>query len=209
MVLTQDLLGRETEKIVEVLIQHLWSLLVSGEVDAIVFCNLSEHSLLSRGLLCNGPKWWCEKHPLWTTHWSMEVPEKPGLLLQKLRSNHRRRIQKNKRDLEFSFPGKLSWQWMKTFDDIPALSKQLEGVASKTYHRGLGVGFIDNEEFRQRLRFFASRGTLRVLILAVLGFFRLLDRSGRLIIKKMGRLDQLKTGWRRLLMSSNTEQKME
>lgn len=166
-VLYQGLLGKENDEIAEVLIQHLWSLLVSGEVDAVVFHNLSEHSILLRDLLCNGPRWWCEKLPSWSTHWSMEVPKEPGSLLQKLRSKHRSWIRKKQRELESVFPCRISWQWMKTFDDIPGLCKRLEFVAARTYQRGLGAGFSDNEEFRQRLSLFASRGSLRVLILEI------------------------------------------
>jgi CelD/BcsL family acetyltransferase involved in cellulose biosynthesis len=44
-------------------------------------------------------------------------------------------------------------------------SRWIEVVAKKTYQRGLGAGFIDNEETRKRLSFFAQKGMLRVMLL--------------------------------------------
>lgn len=43
----------------------------------------------------------------------------------------------------------------------------MESVARMTYQRGLGVGFVDNEENRQRLALFAHRGQMRVLVLEI------------------------------------------
>jgi CelD/BcsL family acetyltransferase involved in cellulose biosynthesis len=85
---------------------------------------------------------------------------------------HRTRIRKMERDLESAFPGMISWRWMSQFDDISVLCAQLEELAERTYHRGLGTGFINNEEFRQRFALFADRGQLRMQILEIDGKIR-------------------------------------
>ena len=43
--------------------------------------------------------------------------------------------------------------------------RDIEEIAKKTYQRGLGVGFIDSPEMRNRLRFEAERGWLRAYVL--------------------------------------------
>ena len=169
MVLYQGFLGVENDGISEALVRHLWSLLSSGEADAIVFHQLHERSSLLRILLSHGPQWWCEKKPMLSTHWTMNLPEQSGGLLKNLRSKHRSWIRKKQRELESAFPNEISWHWMTTFNDIPDLCKSLEVVAAKTYQRGLDVGFSDNEEYRQRFELFASRGQLRVQLLVIKG----------------------------------------
>lgn len=56
---------------------------------------------------------------------------------------------------------------MNHFDDIPGLCARLEEVAGRTYQRGLGAGFVDNEEHRRRFALFSSRGQLRVQLLGI------------------------------------------
>lgn len=61
---------------------------------------------------------------------------------------------------------------MNRFDDIPGLCTRLEEVAARTYHRGLGSGFMDDEEHRQRFAVFARQGQLRVQLLEIDGRVR-------------------------------------
>lgn len=168
-VLYQGLLGQVDEKIAEALVRHLLSLLASGEADAVAFHNLSEHSPLLEALLLRGPRWLCEKTPVWSEHWSMALPEKPGFLMKKMKSKHRGWIRNRQRKLESAFLGKVSWRWMSRFDDVPGLCARLETVAARTYQRGLEAGFVDDEEHRRRFALFANRGQLRIQLLEIDG----------------------------------------
>lgn len=171
-VLYHGLLGQVDEKIAEALVRHLCSLLASAEADAVAFHNLPEHSPLLQALLLRCPRWLCEKTPVWSEHWSMSLPEKPGFLMKKMKSKHRGWIRNRQRKLESSFPGKVSWRWMSRFDDVPGLCARLETVAARTYQRGLGAGFVDDEEHRQRFVLFAGQGLLRVQLLEIEGKVR-------------------------------------
>src|SRR5208337_1917578 len=156
-------------------VEHLWSLLASGGANAVTFNSLSEHSPLMVALLDHAPAWWCEKKPVWTTHRTLALRNEPGFLLKSLRSDHRRGIKKKQRELESAFPGKILWKWMDRFDDVSELCARLEECAARTYQRGLGSGFIDNEEYRRRLGIFARRGQLRMQLLEIEGRIRAFD----------------------------------
>ena len=172
-VVYKGLLGQENEEVSEALVRHLWSFLTSGEADAVVFHHLPEHSPLLKALLVHSSRWFCEKKPMLSGHWDMALPEADGGFLQhKVRSKHRSWIRKKQRELESAFPGKVSWRWMSSFDDVPGLCRMLEGVAARTYQRKLGAGFVDNEEHRQRFALFARRGQLRVQLLEIDGRIR-------------------------------------
>ena len=168
----EGILGSVDEEIAKALVQHIWFLLASGEADLVAFHCLPEHSPLQQALLAHGPRWWCEKKPTWSTHWRMSLPEEPGLLLKKMRDTHRRRIRQMQKELDSAFPTKVSWRWMDRFDDIPGLCARLEAVVACTYQRGLGAGFLDNEECHQRFLVFANRGQLRVILLEINGEVR-------------------------------------
>ena len=166
-VLHQGLLGSFDEEVAEKLVRHLWSVLSSGEADAIVFYQVPEYSPIARALLFHGPRWWCDKRVAWSNHWVMVLPECFDFIQEKLGSKQRWKIRKRQRELETAFPERVSWQWIRSIDDVPDICKRIEEVSSRTYQRGLGAGFIDDEEHRRRFSLFANRGQLRMQLLEV------------------------------------------
>lgn len=171
-VLHQGVLGQVDDEEAAALVQYLWSFLRSGMADIIEFHYCSEGSALVNALELHRPGWFCEKAFRWSTHWEMDVPDGVAFIEQKIRAKHRTRIRKKERELEATFPGRVSWRWTSTFDDITGLCKRLEELAAHAYQRGLGSGFVDNEEFRHRLSLFASRGQLRLQLLEIDGMVR-------------------------------------
>ncbi len=165
-------LGDVDEAVGEELVRNIWSVLTSGEADAVVFHELPEGSPLLKALLVSGPRWWCEKRPSWSSHWEMDLQEEMDFLKQKVGSKQRWKIRKRQRDLESAFPGQVSWRWMRHFDDVAHICARLEDVAARTYHRGLGAGFINDEEHRSRFALLAERGQLRVQPLEICGKVR-------------------------------------
>lgn len=168
-VLHQGALGQMDEEAALESIKYFWSLLGSGVADAIEFHYLSEDSSLLNALQFHRSGWFCEKSPQWSVHWEMILPAEGAFIEGKVRSKHRTGIRKKGRELESAFPGKVSWHWMSRFDDIPGLCARLEEVAARAYQRGLGTGFMDNDEYRRRFALFASRGQLRVQLLEIDG----------------------------------------
>jgi len=174
-VLHEGLLGRVDEEICKMYVWHLWSLLASGEADAVVFHKLSEDSPLLRALQSYGPRLWCEKRLVWYAHWQTVLSGEEGLLMKNMKPKHRALIRKKQRSLESVFRGKVTWRWVSRVDDVPRLCARLEEVAAGTYQRGLESGFMDNEEHRQRYALFASRGQLRAQLLEIDGRVRAFD----------------------------------
>jgi CelD/BcsL family acetyltransferase involved in cellulose biosynthesis len=171
-VIHQGVLGTLTNEAAADAIRYLKSLLHSGVADVVAFHHLSEDSSLLRALQLDRSQWLSEKSPRWSTHREMLLSAGGGFLDQKLRAKHRSSIRKRQKELDAAFPGKVAWRWMVEFDDIPALSARLEEVAAKTYQRGLGAGFFDNEDYRRRFELFARRKQLRVQVLEIEGKVR-------------------------------------
>jgi hypothetical protein len=142
-------------------------LLRRGEADIVTVNFLSEHAALWTAL--KGVRLRTTQHLVWATHRSLALPPNRGFLLQQMRSKHRSSIKRKQKDLEDAFPDKIRWTWHSKVDDVTSLCEKMEEVSRTTYHRGLGAGFVDNEESRARLALFARQGQLRVLLLEVAG----------------------------------------
>ena len=164
-VVYQGVLGELNEEMGEALFRHLWSCVHSKKADAVVIHYLSESSPLLWAVLSHGATAWCEKRPVWSKHRAMDLPEKPGFLLAKMKN--RRRIRRREKMLNDRFQGKVHWHWMDRFEDLPGLCAQLEEVAKNTYQRGIGAGFFYNKEHIERFSLFAQRGELRMEILQI------------------------------------------
>lgn len=165
----QGLIGPVDNETALALVQHQFSLISSGEAHAVVFNKLPENSQLLLALKSIDSRWLCDKNPSWSSHWSMKLPDQPGFLLKKLRSKHRSWIRKKQNQIESAFPDRIVWKWLSSFDNVPALCARLETVAAKTYQRGLGAGFKDDEDHRGRFALFGGRGQLRVQLLEIDG----------------------------------------
>jgi CelD/BcsL family acetyltransferase involved in cellulose biosynthesis len=166
-VLNHGMIGEVTNETALALIQHFLFLLSSREADAVVFHELPENSPLLHTLLLNSPRFLCEKKPNWSPHWTMKLPGQPGLLIKKVSAKHRAWIRRKQKEIESDFSGRLTWRWISSFDNVPELCERLEAIAVKTYQRGLGAGFKDDNEHRQRFALFADRGQLRVQLLEI------------------------------------------
>lgn len=173
-VLYQGLLGSPNEDICRQLVEFVKSFLKAGHADIVTFHNLPEHSPLMKDLKlkkvdCSGRSGWSKKRVTWSTHWAVTLGEKPGSLLKKMNSKHRSWIRSRKKKLESSYPGKVSWQWVSKFENIEEIAARLELVAARTYQRGLGGGFVNDEEHRHRYELFARRGQLRMQLVEIEG----------------------------------------
>lgn len=140
-------------------------LLRQGEADVVVLNLLRQDSALwdSLGAL----RLRATRRVKWATHRSLRLAPTKGFILQNMRSKHRSWIKRKERDLERAHPA-LSWSWhAPTSGEVPALCARIEQVSRATYQRGLGAGFVDNDETRARLSMFARQGQLRVLLLEI------------------------------------------
>jgi hypothetical protein len=175
-VLYQGLLGgidvAEDQEIYQLMVHHLRSFLVSRQADMVSFHLLPENSPLLKALDNYLSPLYLEKNAQSTPHWMMIIPEKPGFILKKMRAKHRSWINSRRKKLELAYPGNVVWKWMSSFDNIPEITARLEVVAASTYQRGLGAGFVNDEEFRQRYSLFAKRGQLRVQMVEIEGKVR-------------------------------------
>jgi hypothetical protein len=93
------------------------------------------------------------------------LPSEKGFLLEGMRAKHRSWIRKKISALEENYPKGVVYRKCCGPDQVPIACMDMERIAKATYQRGLGAGFHDNAEHRERYALFARRGLFRCWVL--------------------------------------------
>jgi hypothetical protein len=142
-------------------------LLRQGYADVAIVNSLPEEAPLWQALSARRSRY--ARRLGWSTHRELILQHEPGFLLRSMRSKHRSWVKRKERELDAAFPGKVSWLWYRDASDVSGLCAKMEMVANATYQRGLGAGFVNDTETRERLILFARRGQLRIFLVEVDG----------------------------------------
>jgi hypothetical protein len=166
-VLNGGILGKCTHLGYEALFDNLIMKLKQKEVDVVLFYILEKGSYFLH-LAREKPKIYCREHFItYNRHWRIDLPITCGMFLDRLSRHRRHEIRRYPRLLEKQFPGLVEYKCHTGLESLDNICEELELIASKTYQRVLGEGFINNSEHRARLKLSAEKGWLRIYILYV------------------------------------------
>lgn len=144
--------------------RHL-ELLAAGEADALYLHQSEADSALLQALQASGGFLRRDPCPRQSRGWILEVPDTYEQYRRSrsksVRSNLNYYANRIQRELG---PG-LRLVTLSRPDEFESLVRDCEAIASRTYHRGLGLGFGDTPEIRARLAQDLSRGWLRGYLL--------------------------------------------
>ena len=101
------------------------------------------------------------------SHWSITLPTSFDEFLHRLPTKVRRNRKQEANKLLRDFSGSVTITCFSKCSEIETMIDDVESIAKKTYHRGLGVGFVANEENRRRFVTAAKQGQLRGYVLYV------------------------------------------
>ena len=159
------LLGDVESKLAKPLIRHLGGLLQHAEVDAIRLHYADVNSPLFtefaelRGFLAR-------RRPIQPIpHRFRTVATKTTSFAEMISRNERSNQRRREKRLFAEYGGGVRIESFTSGDFLPQIMNDAEYVASRSYQRGLGVGFAANETIRRRLDLYARRGWLRAWIL--------------------------------------------
>jgi hypothetical protein len=155
--------GNESIENCRLFIQEIRASLSRGEADAAYFHHLPIESYLY-SLVRKTPGFVTRDHVRETQpHFSRRIPESVEEFHRSLSPYFKRKQKANK--LVKDFPDGVT---VRCYSDVSELDKMIhdaEHVARKSYQRGLGVGFADSLEERERLTLKAQKGWMRSYIL--------------------------------------------
>jgi len=166
-VLCRGFLGNLSNEMYEFLIQEFQKQLKTKEYDIVYFENLIFDSVLFKTITNIFPSHNKNKVIPTSKHYTLNLPENIESFYKTKKPKHRYWLKRIGRVLEEEYSGKIEYKIYTKFDDIDQLCNDAEKIAMNTYHRGIGAGFIDNEEYRSRIALLAEKGWLRVYIMYI------------------------------------------
>ena len=159
--------GNVSDEGSRILIGSVMQSLRSGEADFAFFHQPNTDSSLYKAAL-SLPGFACrDRLAKPEVHHIAKLPESAEQLYQGLSRGLREEIRRKKKKLLKDFDGRVTVKRYRQPDELAIALPDIEEVAKKTYQRGLGVGFLDTPQIRQRMEFCARRGWLRIHILYI------------------------------------------
>lgn len=162
-------LGEDSEDAARLLIEAVRTCLHDREAEVAWFHGLNPNSALYKVLQEPGGILSRDRYPVQSQRWRLRIPECYSELYRGRSANTRHNAKRYSKRLLDSFDGHLAVRSFRDPADVDALISQIESIASKTYHRGLGVGFVEDDQTRQLMKLAATRGWLRAYILYIAG----------------------------------------
>lgn len=159
------LMGAWDEPGATVFIRHLRQMMRQKHIDA-VYCAATRHD-----------------HPVYTAanrivpfflrdivlknnlHWWSDLPATFETFLKKINSKHRTQLRSKERKLAEYNGGTVQTKIFTTPEEVSLFSTIAEKIARTTYLRGLGGGFANNDEMRDRLDLASRRGWMQGYVL--------------------------------------------
>ncbi len=168
-ILTEGVLGAMSPETGATVIEKLCDSLIEGCFDRVVLCNIrTDHPLAEAAR--NAPK---QFFPMPMAdpqaHWRKTLPKDVEAFWAGLSRKHRYWLKRLAKKLDEDFPRALSYDLLKEPAQTDTFCEIAEQVAKKTFQRGLGVGFKNDNFFRSRCRIFADRGAFRGYVLQLGG----------------------------------------
>jgi len=153
----------------DVLLSELIDSMARNEADIVILNSLRVDSDIY-ALAKKKPHFLCQdKISDHFLHWQMTLPATMDDFFKRLKRARRKELRRYSRVLEKDYPGNVTFRCFQSDDEVDKLCNDAEEIAKRTYHRGLGVGFVYNNENQRRMVLLAKRGWLRAYVLYVGG----------------------------------------
>ncbi len=162
-------LGNASIENSEAVTQSIMGSLRDGEADMAGLDHLGSGSaLLDRAMLASG--FVTRDHFVRAeAHNVMLLPATVDELYRGFSQGLRAEVRRKRKKVLADFGETVTIRGYHQESEVDEAAPLLEEVAKGTYQRGLGVGFRDTEQMRQRLRFCARKGWLRIYVLTIAG----------------------------------------
>jgi hypothetical protein len=158
-------LGDCSRPCVEFLCDHLYARLRRGGVDAIHLRHVPDGSELLR-VFASRPQWpWRDRHPSRSTNWQLRVPASFEQWQRAQTKREREDTKRYDKRIRQQFGDAVRVERLTRPEDVDRAAALLEGIARKTYQRGMGAGYRDTPQERARWRAAAAARALDVRLL--------------------------------------------
>jgi hypothetical protein len=159
------MLGEDSEENATALVEYVKECLRDQEADVAWFYGMEPDSAFYRVVKATGGWITRDYCPELTRRWRVRLPASYEDLLKQLSTNTRHNLKRYSKRLRDAFGDQLTVRSFRNPSDVETILSDTEAIASKTYQRGLGVGFAETDWMRQHMTLAANRGWLRAHVL--------------------------------------------
>ena len=160
-ILTGGVLGNLSAEAARLVVGKLCENLSTGAVDRVMFCNLKTDHVLVQAAQGASARFLPTALSPPQPHRRMQLPENAAAFWAGMSRKHRYWLKRLGKQVESDFPHGLDYVLTRNPAETDALCDVVEGVARRTYQRGLGAGFKNDAFHRDRCRLFADKGFFR------------------------------------------------
>jgi hypothetical protein len=158
-------LGAVGPSAADALVDRLLTSLKSGDAEAVSIHFVDTDSEFARAALAK-PGWLLRDRFLQPQrHHFLDLRSLATNFLTSLSKRERSHQRQRHKALLKDYNGAVEILCWNDVEDVDRLAGVAESIARKSYQRGIGVGFSDSREVRERLRFEARQGWLRSFVL--------------------------------------------
>jgi len=162
-------LGNLSAENCSMMVRQLLASLRRGEADFASFRELTVESSLY-DLVTRSPSFLArDPFPEIYPHYAVNLPNNIEAYFHELSPKGRWNIKRKARQLEKEYSSDVTTCCFRESAQLDRMMQDVEDVAKKTWQRGVGGGFRDNEEMRRRYALAARSGWLRAYILYAAG----------------------------------------
>lgn len=149
----------------EMLMRHLQEWMRRDRIDAIYVAAIPKEHPVYIAAGCSFPRYIRGALVKENPHWRASISTVDVSFQHKINSKHRSQFRNKERKLAHLFGGDIRMESFQRPEDVVRFCTIAETVCLGTYLRGLGEGFYDNQEMRNRLALTARKGWLRGYVL--------------------------------------------
>lgn len=153
----------------EVMVKQIENSLRHGEADLAVFNNIATDTALYQAATQVPGFVARDRFPLTQIHRCIVLPSSFEEFRKGLPKNVRKNQKSEAKQLMEKFGENIEIRCFRRPSELERLICDVEEIARKTYQRGLGVGFVADEEMRRRLHLDAKSDRLRAFLLYLAG----------------------------------------
>jgi hypothetical protein len=161
--------GETSADVCNLFVREICRALSAGEADA-AYLNFirDDGALFAASQTIPG---WFSRDRIHITqdHFTARLPDSVNAFYAGLSANTRGQLRTKSRRLEKTFPGAVTIRCFKDPGEVEVLAQEAEAIVSKSYQRGLGVGFANTPDIREQLNARAEKGWLLAYVLYLQG----------------------------------------
>lgn len=161
----KGLMGTPNADICGFLVLQLRKLLDKNTFQAVNFAGLEASSPFWTAIRRSVPFYRRDLMLRFSRHWTAKLPGSWKEYSEKTSAKHRSYLRRCEKKIGTEAGGTTSTGIYVKEDDIGIFCKDAEAIACRTYHRGIGAGFVDSPEIRARLSVCARNGWMRGYVL--------------------------------------------